>query len=86
MLQSKEFNPENFNTSAINLKQHASKQELHGENHGEISASKSTGKFDCIRPLLKRFLACLTFHRKEIRFRHLPGSAPGDSSDLKTFS
>ena len=37
--------------------------------------------FDCIRPLLKRFLACLTFHRKEIRLRHLhkrtnPGSAP----------
>ena len=37
--------------------------------------------FDCIRPLLKHFLACLTFHRKEIRLRHLhkrtnPGSAP----------
>ena len=45
MLQSKEFNPENFNTSAINLKRHASKQELHGGNHGEISASKSTGKY-----------------------------------------
>ena len=38
MLQSKEFNPENFNTSAINLKRHALKQELHGGNHGEISA------------------------------------------------
>ena len=45
MLQSKEFNPENFNTSAINLKGHASKQELHGGNHGKISASKSTGKY-----------------------------------------
>ena len=37
---------------------------------------------DCIRTALKRFLACLTFHRKEIRLRHLykrtkPGSAPG---------
>ena len=36
--------------------------------------------FDCIRSLLKRFLACLTFHRKKIRLRHLhkrtnPGSA-----------
>ena len=45
MLQSKEFNPENFNTSAINLKRHASKQELHGGNPGEITASKSTGKY-----------------------------------------
>ena len=45
MLQSKEFNPENFNTSAINLKRHASKQELHDGNHGEISASKSTLKY-----------------------------------------
>ena len=45
MLQSKEFNPENFNTSAINLKQHASKQELHGGNQGEIRSSKSTGKY-----------------------------------------
>ena len=38
-------NPENFNTWAINLKRHASKQEVHGGNHGEISASKSTGKY-----------------------------------------
>ena len=43
MLQNKEFNPENFNTSAMNHKRHASKQE-HGGNHGEISASKPTGK------------------------------------------
>ena len=38
--------------------------------------------FDYIRTALKRFLACLTFHMKEIRLRHLykrtnPGSAPG---------
>ena len=45
MLQSKKLNTENFNTSAIKLKRHASKQELHGETHGEISASKSTGKY-----------------------------------------
>ena len=45
MLQSKEFNPENLNTSAINLKQHASKQEPHGGNRGEIGASKSMGKY-----------------------------------------
>ena len=31
ILQSKEFNPENFNTSAITLKLHALKQELHEE-------------------------------------------------------
>ena len=31
MLQSKEFNPENFSTSAVTLKLHALKQELHGE-------------------------------------------------------
>ena len=29
MLESKEFNPENFNTLAITLKRHALKQELH---------------------------------------------------------
>ena len=27
--------------------------------------------FDCIRTPLKRFLACLTFRRKETRLRHL---------------
>ena len=37
--------------------------------------------FDGIKTPLKRFLACLTFHRKEVRLRHLhkrtnPGSAP----------
>ena len=42
---SKEFNPENFNTSAITLKQHASKQEIHGENYGELRVSKLTGKY-----------------------------------------
>ena len=85
MLQSKEFNPENFNTPAINLKRHASKQELHGGNNGEITAQRPQGNmqelFNCMRPLLKGFLACLTFHRKEIRLRHLhkrtnPESAP----------
>ena len=32
-------------TLPINLKRHASKQVLHGGNHGEISASESTGKY-----------------------------------------
>ena len=37
--------------------------------------------FDCLLTPLKLFLACLTFHRKEIRLRHLhkrtnPGSSP----------
>ena len=45
MLQSKEFNPKNFNTSEITLNRHASKQELHGGNLGELSALKSTGKY-----------------------------------------
>ena len=45
MLQSKEFSPENFNTSAISLKRYTLKQELHGRNHGEISALKFTGKY-----------------------------------------
>ena len=53
---------------------------------GEITENlASTGKyaklFDYTRTPLKRFLACLTFHRKEIGLRHLhkrtnPGSAP----------
>ena len=50
MPQSKALNPENFNNLAINLKQHASKQELHGGNHGENSASKSTGKYTNLVP------------------------------------
>ena len=46
MLQSKEFNPENLKTtSAITHKRHASKQEIHGGNHGELGASKFTGKY-----------------------------------------
>ena len=45
VLQSKEFNPENLNTSAITLKRHASKQERHRGNHEELSPSKSTGKY-----------------------------------------
>ena len=94
VLQSKEFNPENFDTSTINLKQHALKQELHGGNHGETSAQSPQGNmqklFNCIRPLRKRFLACLTFHRKEIRLRHLnkrtnPGSTPEANKLLLDF-
>ena len=37
MFQSNEFNPENFNTLAVTLKQNASKQERHGGNHGKLS-------------------------------------------------
>ena len=85
MLQSKEFNPENFNASAITLKQHVSKQELHGEIMGNLAHQSPRGNMHkllgCVRTSLKRFLACLTFHGKEIRLRHLykrtnPGSAP----------
>ena len=68
MLWSNEFNPENFNTLAITLKWHASKQELHS---WEISVHQSPQGnmhklFDCMKTPLKHFLACLTFHRKEI--------------------
>ena len=97
---SKEINRENFNTSAITLKRHASKQELKGEITGDLAHQSPRGNmhklFDCIRTPLKRFLAILTFHRKEIELRHLhkrtnPGSAPAcvryflkthDTSDL----
>ena len=69
MLQSKEFNPENFNTSAITLKP-ASRG-----NQGNLAHQSPRGNihklFDCISTPLKRFLACLTFHREEIRLRHL---------------
>ena len=43
MLQSKNFNPENVNTSGTTL--NAPKEEFHGGNHGELNASKSTGKY-----------------------------------------
>ena len=72
MLQSKEFNPENFNTSAITLKRHASKQELNEVNLAHQSPRGNMHKlFDCIRTPLKRFLASLAFHRKEIGLHHL---------------
>ena len=86
MLQNKEFKAENFNTLAITLKLHALKQELHG-NHGNLAHQSRRGNmhklFTCISTPLKRFLACLTFHREEIRLRHLhkrtnTGSAPGN--------
>ena len=44
--------------------------------------------FNCIRTPPKRFLTCLTFQRKEIRFRHLykrtnPGSVPANWNKIK---
>ena len=44
---------------------------------------------DCIRTPLKRFLACLTFHTKEIRLRHLhkranPESTPASGLNIVT--
>ena len=54
-------------------------------NHGNLthqSPRENMHKlFDCIRTPLKRFLACLIFHRKEVRLSHLhkrknTGSAP----------
>ena len=45
MLKNKEFNIENLKASAITLKRHASKYELHKENDGELSALKSIGKY-----------------------------------------
>ena len=82
-LQSKEFNQENFNTSAITLKRHALKQELHvrGKSRENVAHQSPRGNmhklFDCIRAPLKRFL----FHRKERRLRQFhersnTGSAP----------
>ena len=53
-------------------------------NHGKLSQSPRWNMhklFDCIRTPLGRFLACLIFHKKEIRLRQLhkrtnTGSAP----------
>ena len=44
--------------------------------------------FNCIRTPPKRFLTCLTFKMKDIRFRHLhkrtnPGSAPANWNKIK---
>ena len=85
MLQSKEFNTKKFNTSAITISQHASKQELLGEITEILAHQSPPGNMhkllDCIKTSLKRFLPCLGLHRKEIRLCHLdkrtnPGSAP----------
>ena len=82
----KEFNLENFNTAAVTLRRHASKHKIHGGNHLEKPTGKQHKLFDCIRTPLKRFLAYLTFQRKEIRLRHLHkrtnlGSAPDSGRD-----
>ena len=66
MLQSKEFNTENSNTSAITFKQRASKQKLLGEiteNLAHLSPRENIHKlFDCIKTPLKYFLPYLAFH------------------------
>ena len=66
MLQSKEFNPENSNTSATTFKQRASKQKLLGEiteNLAQLSPRGNIHKLsDCIKTPLKYFLPCLAFH------------------------
>ena len=91
MLQSKEFKPENFNTSAITSPSNYMLQNKRftgeiTENFAHQSPRGNMYKLlDCLRTPLKRFLACLTFHRKEIRLRHLhkrsnPGSAPVTSN------
>ena len=94
MLQSKEFNPENSNTWAITIKRHASRQELYGGNRGNLADQSPRGNmfklFDCIKTPLRRFLACLTFHRKEILLCHLhkrtnPGSAPAKETPSQVF-
>ena len=88
MLQSKEFNPKNFNTSAITLKlgfKLGFKTRASRGNHGNLTHQGPRGNmhklFGCISTPLKRFLACLTFHTEEIRLRHLhkrtnTGAAP----------
>ena len=66
MLQSKEFNPENSNTSATTFKQRASKQKLLGEiteNLAHLSPRGNIHKLsDCIKTPLKYFLPYLAFH------------------------
>ena len=88
MLQSKESSPENFNTLAITLKlgfKLGFKTRASRGNHGNLTHQGPRGNmhklFDCISIPLKHFLACLIFHREEIRLRHLhkrtnTGSAP----------
>ena len=74
------------NTSPITLKQAS------WGNQGNLAHQTPRWNmhklFDCISTPLKRFLACLTFHREEMRLRHLHkrtniGSAP-DSTLFQT--
>ena len=85
MLQSKEFNLETLtlwqSTSNDMLRNKSFTVEITGKLAHQSPQRNMQKLLDCIRPLLKRILACLTFHRKEIRLRHLhkrtnPGSAP----------
>ena len=90
--------------SANVLKLDASKEEIqpgnlyHFGNHAQMTCFKRTtsrGKlrgmrklFDCIKTPLKRFLTCLTLHRKEMQPRHLhkktnPGSTLGHAKFIK---
>ena len=80
------FKVRNLTRKTLTLRQSHSNYMLHGEitekstrasrrYHGNLAHESPRGNmhnlFDCISTPLKRFLACLTFHREEILLRHL---------------
>ena len=73
MLQSKDSIRKNFKNLTISLKRATCFNTK--ASRGNLAPQSPRGNMhklsDCIRTPLKRFLACLTFHRKKIRLRHL---------------
>ena len=74
------FKVRNLTWKTLPLRQSTSNYKLRNKSFtaditGKLAHQSPRGNmkklFDFIRPLLKRFLACLTFHRKEIRLCHL---------------
>ena len=73
MLQSKDSIRKNFKNLTISLKRATCFNTK--ASRGNLAPQSPRGNMhklsDCIRTPLKRFLACLPFHRKKIRLRHL---------------
>ena len=93
------FKARNSTRKTLTLRQSPSNDMLQdksftGKTMGNLAHQSPRGNMHillgCIRTSLERFLACLTFHRKEIRLRHLrkrsdPGSAPDYNTHIAQY-
>ena len=89
MLQSMEFNPVNLETRQPPSNDMLQNKSFTGEITENLAHQSPRGNmhklFDCTRTPLKRLLACLTFHRKEIQLRHLHKRTNPESTPVFKF-